>query len=51
MLSKEDGVFFSTSPNGSNNYGYGDTIVRFIVPVEDLTVDDVFGDEASVTLQ
>lgn len=50
MIGKEDNIFFSTNPQGSNNQGYGNAIIRLTVPVEDLVLDDIFGDEASVSI-
>jgi len=50
MQAKEDGLFFSTNPNGSNNYGYGDEIVKLHIPAENLVIDDVFGDELSLRM-
>lgn len=44
MLAKENGVFFSTKRDGQAA-GYGDSIVEFLIPVEELEVDDVFADE------
>ena len=48
MTAKEDGIFFSTSENGTNNYGYGDSIIKVKIPVEMLEVNDIFDDEASI---
>ena len=36
MTAKEDGVFFSTSENGTNNSGYGDSVVKVKMPIENL---------------
>ena len=44
VKTKEDGIFMSTHPD-KQIIGYGDTVVKFIVPVEDLILDDDFGDE------
>lgn len=41
---KEDGIFMSTHSD-KQIIGYGDTVVKFIVPVEILVLDDDFGDE------
>ena len=43
MSAKEDGIFFSTSESGYN-YGYGDSVLEFKVPVEKIVLDDIFGD-------
>ena len=48
MTAKEDGIFFSTSENGTNNSGYGDSIIKVKMPVEMLEVNDIFDDEASI---
>ncbi len=50
MQAKEDGLFFSTNPDGSNNYGYGDSVITLKVPAEKLVLDDIFDDEASVKI-
>ena len=44
MTSKEDGLFFSTRPTGQNE-GYGKFVVKVTLPIENLEVNDVFGDE------
>ena len=44
MISKEDGLFFSTKENGQNE-GYGEAVVKLSIPVEKLVIDDFFGDE------
>jgi hypothetical protein len=49
MYSKEDGLFFSTRPDG-HAAGYGPAVVKFLIPVSELQLDDVFGDEAHVRL-
>lgn len=48
MTANEDGVFFSTSENGTNNSGYGDSVVKVKMPIENLEIDDIFDDEASI---
>jgi hypothetical protein len=49
MQGLEDGVFFSTKEAGQNQ-GYGDAVVKLKVPVEQLTLDDTFGDEAHLRI-
>lgn len=49
MTAKEDGLFFSTKPDGEIK-GYGDNIVRVKIPVEYLELNDVFNDEAHFRL-
>lgn len=44
MKAKEDGLFFSTKPNSYAN-GYGNTVLKFNIPVELLLLDDIFDDE------
>ncbi len=50
MKTREDGLFFSTAREGSNNTGYGDTVVELKIPAGLLEVNDLFGDEASMRL-
>lgn len=50
MFGKEDGLFFSTAKNGVNNSAYGSTPVAFDIPAENLLLDDIFGDEASIRM-
>lgn len=50
MKTSEDGLFFSTAREGSNNTGYGDAVVELKVPAGKLEVNDLFGDEASMRL-
>lgn len=45
MSAKEDGIFFSTSKAGYNE-GYGDAVVEFKIPAEELVPDDIFENEA-----
>lgn len=45
MSAKEDGIFFSTSKAGYNE-GYGDAVVEFKIPAEELVLDDIFENEA-----
>lgn len=45
MIAKEDGLFFSTKPDGQI-VGYGDEVVDFWIPAERLMLDDIFSDEA-----
>ena len=49
LIGKEDGLFFSTNENGYNE-GYGDTAVKFSVPAEMLTLDDIFSNEAHLRI-
>jgi hypothetical protein len=49
MKGLEDGVFFSTKETGQAE-GYGDAIVKLKIPVEQLILDDTFGDEAHVRI-
>ena len=44
MIAKEDGLFFSTKPDGQI-VGYGDEVVDFWIPAERLVLDDIFSDE------
>ena len=44
MIAKEDGLFFSTKPDGQI-VGYGDEVVDFWIPAERLLLDDIFSDE------
>ena len=45
MTAKEDGVFFSTKPNGQIE-GYGSAIIKISIPIEKLVLDDIFDNEA-----
>lgn len=49
MTAKEDGIFFSTSESGQAE-GFGDEVVRLKVPLSNLDLDDVFGEEAHVKI-
>lgn len=49
MIPREDGIFFSTRPDGAAS-GYGSEVLRFKIPVRLVEIDDVFGDEAHVRL-
>ncbi len=49
MTGLENGVFFSTRETGQAE-GYGKAIVKLKVPVEELQIDDVFGNEAHVRI-
>ena len=44
MLGEEDGIFFSTKPNGEIK-GYGEVVLEARIPVEKLLLDDEFKDE------
>lgn len=49
MFGQEDGLFFSTKKDGQAK-GYGDSIVKFKIPVERLEIDDMFDDEAHLRM-
>ena len=49
MKAKEDGLFFSTKPNGYAD-GYGNIVLKFNIPVELLLLDDIFDDEAHLRI-
>ena len=49
MISKEDRLFFGTRPTGEIE-GYGDAVVRVRLPLEKLELNDVFTNEAHVTM-
>jgi hypothetical protein len=49
MIAKEDGLFFSTKPDGQI-VGYGESVVKFEIPAELLEIDDIFDDEAHLYL-
>jgi len=49
MTGLEDGVFFSTKETGQAE-GYGKAIVKLKIPVEELQIDDTFGNEAHVRI-
>ena len=49
MTGKEDGLFFSTRPDGQIE-SYGDTTIKVKVPLEKALLDDVFDNEAHVRL-
>lgn len=49
MIAKEDGLFFSTKPDGQI-VGYGDEVVDFWIPAERLLLDDIFSDEVHLRL-
>ena len=44
MYGKEDGLFFSTKSNGQI-LGYGNSIVKVMIPYSKLELDDQFNDE------
>ena len=50
MSAREDGVFFSSKEQGQNNIGYGDDVVKLKVPIENVVLDDIFSDEASLRI-
>lgn len=49
MKAKEDGIFFSTKPDGQIS-GYGDTVLKFKIPAKFLLLDDIFDDEAHLRM-
>ena len=49
MTGKEDGIFFSTSPEGQTT-GYGSEVVEVNIPLSDLQLDDLFKTEAHLRL-
>lgn len=49
MTSKEDGLFFGTKPTGQIE-GYGDAVVKVVLPVEKLELNDEFADEYHVRM-
>jgi hypothetical protein len=48
MTGAEDGLFFSTKRDGGTASEFGDTVLEFTIPLEELQVDDTFGSEAHV---
>ena len=46
---KEDGIFFSTKPDGQTS-GYGDEVVELKIPADKLELDDLFDGEAHLKL-
>jgi hypothetical protein len=50
MVSKEDRLFFGTKPTGQIE-GYGEAVVEVKIPIEKLELNDVFTDEAHVTIK
>lgn len=50
MLGKEDGIFFSTKPDGQTT-GYGSEVVTVRVPLTQLQLDDIFDDEAHLRIE
>lgn len=49
MTAQEDGIFFSTTPNGQAE-GYGNSVVQFRIPIEKVILDDIFDNEAHVKI-
>lgn len=49
MVGKEDGIFFSTSLTGQAE-NFGESVVRALIPLSMLQLDDTFGDEAHVRI-
>lgn len=50
IIPKEDGVFFSTKRDGEA-IGFGDEVIEFKIPADQLTLDDIFDDEAHVKIK
>tara|TARA_R100000426_G_scaffold14536_1_gene13864 strand:- start:118 stop:2886 length:2769 start_codon:yes stop_codon:yes gene_type:complete len=50
MTGKEDRLFFGTRPDGQIS-GYGDAVVEVKIPADKIEVDDIFDNEAHVTLK
>lgn len=50
MIGKEDRLFFGTHPEGQIE-GYGEAAVKVKVPIEQLELNDVFTNEAHLTLK
>jgi hypothetical protein len=50
MFGKEGGIFFSTHPNGQI-VGYGMALLKVLVPIEKLEMDDQFGDEIHLRIE
>lgn len=48
MTGAEDGLFFSTKRDGGQASEFGDAVIEMAVPLEELQLDDAFGDEAHV---
>ena len=49
MQGKEDGLFFSTKKDGEAT-GFGDAVIEFKIPADQLRIDDIFEDEAHLIL-
>lgn len=50
MISNEQEVFFSTSPNAQQSEGRGTVKLKFKIPAEKLLLDDIFSDNADVKI-
>lgn len=50
MISNEQAVFFSTSPNAQQSEGRGTVKLKFKIPAEELSLDDIFSDNADVRI-
>ena len=50
MYGKEDGLFFGTNPTGQIE-GYGEAIVQTEIPLEKISLNDVFANEAHVWMK
>lgn len=48
MTGSEDGLFFSTRRDGGQASEFGDTVLQFSIPIEELQIDDTFEGEAHV---
>ena len=50
MFGREYGIFFSTSKDAQQSEGRGSVKLEFKIPVEKLTLDDIFDDNADVKI-
>lgn len=50
MISNEQAVFFSTSPNAQQSEERGTVKLKFKIPAEELSLDDIFSDNADVRI-
>ena len=49
MRGKEDGLFFASRPDGAAS-NYGETALEFRIPASQLSIDDIFSNEAHFRL-
>ena len=49
MFSREDSLFFSTKKDGEI-LGYGQAVIQLKIPIEKLSLNDLFSDEAHLTI-